>query len=312
MFGYALGERHGLGPTRGRFFGHVDFPRAIEGGLTGGMWSITTNPLRRPRGRWRVFLENLSALRRAIEGDGRFRVVRTLSEYRAARASGARCCLLAIQGGNALQGAPEGPASIPDRAITRVTLVHLTSSHYGATSSPFAKLSRARGLTALGASMVEQLDEERILVDLAHIDPPGFWDAVRAHDRSLPLIATHTGVSGVTPHWRNLDDDQLKAIADTGGTIGIIFSQAFLKRRGGPRDGRMVVEHMKHVIRAVGDDFVSIGSDFDGAIVPPPDLRSALAYPALVQHLLDEGVAERSILKILGENALRVLGAIRP
>lgn len=313
MFGYALGERHGLGPMRGRFFGHVDFPRAIEGGLTGGMWSITTNPLRRPSGRWRVFLENLSALRQVLEGSGgSFRLARTLGEYRAARAAGAHACLLAIQGGNALEAAPEGPASIPDRAITRVTLVHLTSSHYGATSSPFSRLSRVRGLTALGKAMVERLDAERILVDLAHVSVPGFWDAVAVHDRSLPLIATHTGVSGVTPHWRNLDDDQLKAIADTGGTIGIIFSQAFLRRPGGPRDGRMVVEHMKHVIRTVGDDFVSIGSDFDGAIVPPPDLRSASTYPVLVQHLLDASVPERSIQKILGENALRVLGAIRP
>lgn len=308
--GWDPAKRHRPGLFRGRFFGHLDEPRARAGGLTGAMWSITTNPFRSAAKRWAVFQANLQLIRGRLSSPP-FAIARTLSEYRAARASGAHACLLSIQGGNALEAAPEGPRSIPDKLITRVTLVHLLSSAFGVTSTPVPS-SRDRGLTALGKQMVEQLDAERILVDLAHIHPKSFWDAVAVHDRSLPLIVTHTGVSGVTPHWRNIDDDQIRAIADSGGTIGIIFSKSFLSRRGGPRDGRMVVEHMKHVIRVAGDDFVSIGSDFDGAIVPPPDLRSAEEYPVLVQHMLDEGIGERSIRKILGENALRVLGGIRP
>lgn len=313
IFGYDVERHHRRSPTFGRFIGHLDGPRIAEGGLTGAMWSITTNPFRTKAGRWTTFLRNLTHLRALVDRSGGFlRIARTHAEYLAARAAGAHVVLPSIQGGNALEGAPDGPASIPDRSITRVTLVHLTNSGYGTTSSPASAIRRQRGLTPLGKKLVEQLDAERVLVDLAHIHPDGFWDAVDAHDKALPLIATHTGVTGVTPHWRNLDDKQLKAIADSGGTVGIIFSWNFLDRPGGPRDSRMIIEHAEHVMKIVGEDFVSIGSDYDGMIMPPKDVRSGSTYPVLVQHLLDRGHSEARIQKFLGINALRVLQAIRP
>src|SRR5262249_20742595 len=159
------------------------------------------------------------------ETGGALRVARTLSEYRTAKESGAHACMLSVQGGNCFDAAPEGARAIPDRMITRVTLVHLTNSRLGARSAPVSILPRKskRGLSDSGRELVRALNEGRIFVDLAHIHPDGFWDAVAVHDPSQPLIATHTGVTGVTPHWRNLDDRQIKAIADTGGTIGIIY-----------------------------------------------------------------------------------------
>ena len=313
LWPYDVYRRHGLGVLRGRWFGHLDFPRILDAGLTGAMWAITTNPWRTPGGRWRVFLKNLERIRALIDGGGGlFRVVKTYAEYVEAQAAGAHACLLSIQGGNAIEAAPDGPASIPDDCIVRITLVHLVSSVYGITSSPMKLLNRDGGLTNHGRTLVRQMNDRRILVDLAHINPASFWDAHEVHDASQPLIATHTGVDGVRPHWRNLDDRQIKAIADTGGTVGVIYSQAFLARRGGPRDGRMVLEHMQHIIDVAGEDFVSIGSDYDGAIVPPPDLRDGRSYPRLVQHMLDAGWSTERIQKILGLNALRVLEAIRP
>jgi membrane dipeptidase len=313
LWGYDPFRRHGLGLLRGRYFGHLDLPRALAGGLTGGMWSITTNPFRSASSRWRVFLANLERLRALLDASaGRFRVVRSHAEYRAARAAGAHACLLSIQGGNALEAAPQGPASIPDGLITRVTLVHLTSSVYGVTSSPLALRRRGQGLTERGRILVRQLNEQRIFVDLAHINPEGFWDAVREHERSQPLIATHTGVSGVRPHWRNLDDRQIRAIAETAGTVGIIFAAGFLRTRGGPRDADMVVEHIAHVVRVAGDDFVSLGSDYDGAIVPPADLRSGESYVRLVQRMLDRRWNAERIRKILAGNFLRTFALLRP
>lgn len=313
VFGYDLHKAHGAAPFYGRLFGHLDFPRAYEGGLTGAMWSITTNPFRTERGRWEVFLENLAHLQSIVDATGgRAEVVKDHASYLAARRRGAHACLLAIQGGNALAAAPEGPASIPGDLITRVTLVHLTNSCYGATSAPFALWRGREGLSTKGKDFVRALNARRIFVDLAHINEQGFWDAVEVHDKSQPLIATHTGVSGVKKHWRNLDDRQVKAIADTGGTIGIIFSATFLATREGARDGAMVVEHMQHVIDVAGEDFVSIGSDFDGFIIPPKDLRSALGYPRLVQHMLDRGWSAERVKKVLGGNFLRAFESIRP
>ena len=313
LWGYDIFTRHRRALGGRHFFGHLDLPRMQEGGLSGAMWSITTNPFRPARNRWRVFEKNLARLRELIyRSREQLAEVRTLSEYREARAAGAHACLLSIQGGNALESAPDGIASIPDDVITRVTLIHLTSSCYGGSSTPVQGALSTKGLTTAGHALVEQLNAARVFVDLAHINEQAFWDVVKIHDTTQPLLATHTGVDGVRQHWRNLTDDQIKAVAETGGVVGIIFSTAFLARPGGPDDGRMIVEHMQHVIDVAGEDFVAVGSDYDGAISPPRDLWGGECYPRLVQHMLDRGWSEVRIEKVLGGNFLRAFGMIRP
>ncbi|HCH63981.1 MAG: hypothetical protein CL927_12670 [Deltaproteobacteria bacterium] len=313
LWGYSVHGRHRGGPLGRRFFGHVDLPRLQEGGLSGAMWSITTNPFRTPSSRWRTFQRNVRRLRTMTErSQGAMAITRTMSEYRAAQARGAHAVLPVIQGANAIEAAPEGVRSVPDNFIVRMTLVHLTNSVFGPTSSPHHLLQRNKHLSSRGAELVEQLNEQRVFVDLAHIHPTAFWDAVAVHDASQPLLSTHTGVDGVKRHWRNLDDRQLKAIADTGGTVGVIFSEHFLRTWRGPRDADMVIDHMAHIIATIGEDHVSVGSDFDGAIIPPPDLAGGDHYPVLVEKMLTRGWSEQRIRKILALNFLRCFEALRP
>jgi membrane dipeptidase len=276
------------------------------------MWSITTNPARSASSRWRVYQRNLAHFRQLVAASGgKLQFARNVKEYHAARESGAHAVLLAIQGGNALQAAPDLDAALADGLVTRVTLVHLTDSGFGGTSSPLS-LRRHRHLTEAGREFVQTLDRHRVFVDLAHIAAEGFWDAVEVHDRSLPLIATHTGVSGVKPHWRNLDDRQLRAIAETGGVVGIIFAGNFLARAGGPRGAGMVIEHMEHVIAVAGEATAALGTDYDGAVVPPQGLRDGLGVPRLVDAMLARGWPASRILAVLGGNALRAWQHLRP
>lgn len=313
LWGYDPLVRHASGPFGHRWFGHADLPRMRDGGIDGAMWSITTNPFRRPSQRWGVFRRNLGVLRGIIaRSEGAMVEVKTRREWDVARARGAHGCLVAIQGLNCVTGAPEGVRSLAGDDVVRATLVHLTDSLFGATSSPLGFLRRDKGLTARGREAVEHLNAQRIFVDLAHIHPSAFWDAVAVHDPSIPLIATHTGVVGVRPHWRNLDDAQLRAIADSGGVVGVIVAEQFLRRRGGPRDGRMVVEHLAHIANVAGEDAPAIGTDWDGAIVPPRDLGSVHTMPLLVQYMLDAGFSETRVRKILGENFLRAFAMLRP
>ena len=108
---------------------------------------------------------------------------------------------------------------------------------------------------------------------------------------------------GVFEHWRNIGDDQLRAVADKGGVVGVIFCPKFL---GG--DGLApVVAHMKHILDVVGEDVPALGSDWDGFIVPTRELQDPLGLPLLTDALLEAGVSERVIGKILRENVLRVL-----
>jgi membrane dipeptidase len=310
ILGYDLRKRHGRGLFGARFYSQVDFPRVLEARITGATWVITTNPLRSSRGRSLAFFRNVDRLQSVFRTvSDRFALVRTRAEYESARRAGLHGAFVGIQGGNALDHDLGDYRKIPDGLVTRVTLVHLSSSTLGSTSSPLGGTDR--GLSARGHELVHVLDEQRIFVDLAHISRKGFHEAVEAHDPSLPLIVTHTGVCGVHEHWRNLDDAQLRAIAQSGGTIGVMYQSSFLG--DSPWGGRAerIAMHLEHIVNVVGDDHASLGSDWDGAIVPPRDLATCSELPKLVQILLDRRHSPDRIQKILGGNFLRALALLR-
>jgi membrane dipeptidase len=309
LLGYDLTRRHGLGPLRGRWFHQADLPRAIEGGLTGATWSITTNVLANGDERVDNLVANVARLRSILESTGDARVVRDWAEYKAARRAGLHAAFVGIQGGNALDRAPHDIERLADGTILRVTLLHLTNSSIGTTSSPLAG-STDGGLTTRGRDFVQGLNAQKVFVDLAHVSRRTFWDTLGVHDRSQPLIATHTGVSGVMKHWRNLDDDQLRAIADTGGTIGVMLMARFLgKRREVNSD--TVVHHLAHIVETVGEDHASIGTDYDGWIRPPGDLPSCAELPRLTHAMLKRGWTPQRVRKVLGGNFLRTLRELR-
>ena len=311
IFGYDLRKRHGRGPFDARGLSMVDLPRVREACLSGGMWVITTNPVRTSEGRARAFHANLARLKSILSSAPHdVALVRTAAEYRGARREGKHAAFLAIQGGNALD-AP-GALEALDDSVVRVTLVHLSASSLGVTSSPAAGRRGARGLTDAGREYVRVLNQKRIFVDLAHVNRPGFFDAVAVHDRSQPLIVTHTGVSGVHPHWRNLDDAQLRAIADTGGTVGVMYQSSFLGDAFWGGRASRIVDHLEHIVRTVGEDHASLGSDWDGLILPPRDLPTPLELPRIVQLMLDRGFEPSRIQKILGGNFLRAVEHLRP
>jgi membrane dipeptidase len=313
LFGYDLTLRHGLGPTGGRFLGQADLPRLREAQLGGGIFSITTNPLRSASGRAKAFSRNLPRLKSILESaPEQVAIVRSAKAYRAARARGLLGAFLGIQGGNAVDA--EGALGLIDdddqglASVVRVTLVHLSSSSLGGTSSP---LGSSRGLTEAGRAFVQELNRRRIFADLAHASRQGFWDALEAHDRSLPAIVTHTGVSSVTPHWRNLDDMQIRAIANSGGVVGVMYQSTFLGDPLFAGRAESIVRHLEHVVRIGGEQCPALGSDFDGLIVPPKDLPSCLELPRLVEAMLARGFSERLIRGVLGENFLRSLELLR-
>ncbi|HEX4451991.1 MAG TPA: membrane dipeptidase [Kofleriaceae bacterium] len=316
-WGYRLDERHGHGLFGARIYSQVDLPRIREARVGGAVWSITTNPLRRTNSRAAAFLHNFSELRAIFERASGVALCRNAADYRAARAADKHAAFVGIQGGNALDADHALAAALAhcDGYLLRVTLVHLSTSALGTTSAPSAGARHGNGagkLTARGRDYVEQLDAARVFVDLAHINRIGFWDAVAAHDASLPLLVSHTGVTGVTPHWRNLDDDQLRAVAETGGVVGIIYQSSFL---GDPLLGgkcESIVAHLAHVVDTIGDDHAALGSDWDGAIFTPRDMPTCLELPRLVEHMLARGWSTARIHKILGGNFLRALAQLRP
>ncbi len=309
IFGYDLHRRHGTGLFGGRFYSQIDIPRMRDGQVTGATWVITTNPFRPGGGRPGAFFKNLERLKRTLERAPDIAVVRNTAEYRAARAAGKHGAFLGIQGGNALDQDLADLDRIPDGLILRITLVHLSTSSLGVTSSPAAGSRKDEGLSNLGREYVRKLNERKIFLDLAHINRAGFFDALAHHDASQPALVTHTGVCGVHRHWRNLDDEQLRAIADLGGTIGVMYQQSFLGR--GEVTSERVVDHIAHIVETVGEDHAALGSDWDGAITPPRDLVTPYELPRLVDHMLRRGWSIERVRKVMGGNFLRVVEALR-
>jgi membrane dipeptidase len=238
-------------------------------------------------------------------------VVADAGGYGRARAEGRLAVFLAVQGGNALDSADD-VRLLPDGAVLRITLMHLTDSVLGATSSPLGRSRGRGGLTPAGRAMVEALNERRILVDLAHASKRTFSDALAVHDTGFPPVVTHTGVSAVRQSWRNLDDDQIRAVADRGGVVGIMYHRGFLGRPSWRVGAEAIVRHLEHAIAVGGEDVAALGSDWDGLIVTPRDMPTALDLPVLVDRMLARGWDEARIRRVLGTNALRLIAAIRP
>ena len=302
VLGYDLLRSHGRGLLGGRLYSQLDVPRMRAAGMTGGVFSIATNPFRSRAGRRTTLLANLARLQAALEGDPGVAVVADAAGYRRARAEGRMGCFLAVQGGNAVTAADV--ASLPD-VVSRVTIVHLTRSALGSPARPFG--GHRRGLTAAGAEYVAALDARRILVDLAHVNEAGFWGALAVHDRSIPAIVSHTGVRAVHDVWRNIDDAQIRAIADTGGVVGIMYHSGFL----GDSSAAAVVRHLEHVVDVGGEDCAALGSDWDGLIVTPRDMRTVTDLPVLLSAMRSTGFSDDLVAKISAANYLRVVESVR-
>ena len=153
------------------------------------------------------------------------------------------------------------------------------------------------------------LNEKKIFVDLAHISRRGFFDAVAVHDKTQPLMVTHTGIAGVYEHWRNLTDAQVRAVADTGGCVGVMFQSGFLAKRGASVE--TIVDHIAHIIDIAGEDVPAIGTDYDGAISPPPELPTIVELPRVADAMLRRGWSAERVQKILGGNFLNVVERLR-
>lgn len=308
---YDVQKSHDSGPLSARWFGQVDLPRLQRAGVGAATWSITTNPWRRIRDRLRALVANYRRLVTLLNHvDSGASCVTNYREYLAARNAGRHAAFMAIQGGNALSD-PRSCDVFPVERLLRVTLVHLTNSDLGTTSSPL-RLGDDRGLLARGRELVRELESRGTLVDLAHSSQRLFWDVVSEHDRSRPLIVSHTGLAAVHRHWRNLDDHQLRAIANSGGVVGILYHGPFL---GDPPWGgrvRTIARHLAHGIKTIGARHMALGSDWDGLIATPLDMPTCTEFPRLVQALLDERIPEHDIVSVLGRSALELIARTRP
>jgi membrane dipeptidase len=158
-------------------------------------------------------------------------------------------------------------------------------------------------LTDFGRKVVQEMNKLGMMVDVSHLSDLAFWDVLEVS--TAPVIASHSCCRALHSHPRNLSDQQIKALAQNKGVVGINFFSTFLS--GAKASLEDVVRHIEHICDLVGPEYVGIGSDYDGCTSLPHGLEDVAHLPALTQALLAEGYSSLDVAKIMGGNFLRVI-----
>ncbi len=169
----------------------------------------------------------------------------------------------------------------------------------------------ARTLTADGRRLIGEMRTQQVIPDVSHLKPAAF-DDVLACDDGL-VVASHSNAHAVHPHRRNLTDDQIRAVAERDGLVGIVLYNPFLGE--GHVTLETVLDHIQHMVELVGSDHVGLGSDLDGGFPPadaPQGIDSVADLRRIGEGLLRRGLDAQAIGDILEHNWVRVLRRALP
>jgi membrane dipeptidase len=312
--------------------GHLDLPRARQGGFTGGLFAVFCPPIERGPGNDQLMKESrydiplppglaltdaqqaaiamiagLFRIERASKGG--VRICRSAADIDRAAEADALAAVLHIEGAEPIDADLKMLDILYQAGLRSIGPVWSRSNIFGH-GVPFRFPSTpdtGPGLTDAGKALIKACNELKVLIDLSHLNEKGFWDVAKLSD--APLVASHSNAHAVSPHSRNLTDDQLRAIRDSGGLAGINYATSFLRE-----DGRMnadtpldqMVRHADHLIEILGIDGVGLGSDFDGAVIPAA-IGDVAGLPKLVEAFRAAGYDEETIRKICRDNWVSVL-----
>lgn len=158
----------------------------------------------------------------------------------------------------------------------------------------------------MGVRVVSVANRLGLIVDLAHISEPGFWDVLSVTER--PVLVSHANARAQCEHRRDLTDAQLRALARNGGVIGISFCPAFVHPEGATLE--RVADHMVHAALTAGPAHVGLGSDFEGIEATPEGLEDVTRLPRLTEELLRRGFSGEEVAGILGGNVFGLMGEV--
>ncbi|WP_238369763.1 dipeptidase [Heliomarina baculiformis] len=309
--------------------GHIDVPKAQEGGFAGGFFAIwvrspgpggfSLNDLKPPYDvplpkmvdqaeAWEI-VERSANILQALDKAGAVRICRTVDEIEAARADGVIAAIMHVEGAEAIGPELSELDRLYDMGLRSLGPVWSRETIFGH-GVPFRYPSDGDigvGLTEAGKALVARSNELKILIDLSHLNAAGIADVAKISD--APLVATHSNAWAVSPHARNLTDPQLQLIADSGGVVGLNFECSFMRPDGVPNVDTPRADAMAqldYLLDKLGEDGVTLGSDYDGC-KPPQWLNRADKLPNLVRAMEQHGYAPERIEKICWGNWMRVL-----
>ena len=295
---YQLEQEAGQGSLKQRPQGQVDIKRLQE-----AKWLSFCSYGGSPTG----YLAQSSALKqikllyRELRVNPELMLAFNQADVIKAQQEGKIAVILSLEGGEALG---DDPGLLEVFYRLGVRSLGLTWNQRNLLASGVDDDDSGGGLTALGGEAVKVAQNLGILLDVSHLSARSFWDLID-HARG-PVIASHSSAFALCPHPRNLTDQQARAVAQTGGVIGVNFHSPFLCKQGGAKliD---VVNHIDYLVQLVGPEHVGLGSDFDGIPAGPQGLEGPHRFPDLARALTERGYKDQEVRAIMGLNFLRVL-----
>lgn len=309
--------------------GHIDLPRAQQGGLGGGFFAmfVPADPAQSldamaaaaenalpppvPLGFSQQITMAMMALLYRLEEQsaGQLKVVRTADELSNCIATGTLAAIMHIEGAEAIDPDLDVLEVFYKAGLRSLGIVWSRPNIFGE-GVPFViphSPDTGPGLTDAGRNLVRACNRLGIMLDLSHLNEKGFWDVAELTD--APLVASHSNAHVLCEMTRNLTDKQLAAIAESDGMVGVNFGTGFLRPDGRgnsaiPLDS--IIEHVDYLVERLGIDRVGFGSDFDGTTVPD-ELQDVAGFPRLLGALRAKGYDDAALRKLSHENWVRVL-----
>ncbi|MET9256518.1 membrane dipeptidase [Streptomyces sp. NPDC003717] len=307
----------------GGFFRERWLPQLLAGGVGIQVLPVFVDDQYRPEGALRQTLRMIECAHVLAEANAdRVALCRTGAEIDAALAGGRIALVLA------LESAPGVDASVElFSTLYRLGVRVASIAHWGRT--PLADGSRedATGsrLTAPGVRAVREMERLGMLFDISHLGASGVEHVLEL--ATQPLIATHSSARALRDHHRNLTDDQIRGVAGTGGVVCVNFVPDFLTDDPAKVSADRIVDHIEHIADVAGIEHVGLGPDFVREVIadvtPPccenlddedplfdfPGLEGPAGLPLVTEALERRGLPEEDVLRVLGGNVRRLLGA---
>jgi len=203
----------------------------------------------------------------------------------------------------------EGAYGVFDLSALRIfyqlglRLITLTWNYSNHLATGIGEDKGNKGITEMGKSFIAEMNRLGIIIDVSHISPGSFWDVIKYSKK--PIVASHSNVKNICNHPRNLNDDQIIAIANSGGIIGINFYPKFLSNST-RADIFDIIKHINYIKELVGIEYIGFGTDYDGIDYTPEGMEDISSMKNLKKILLENNFKMSEINKLFHGNWLRV------
>lgn len=249
-------------------------------------------------------LERLSKITEQVEKYQAFMgIARTSDDVYRLKREGKKSILLGVENGYAIGKDLEKLERLKALGVSYITLCHNGDNDICDSAAGNAEWG---GLSPFGKELVAEMNRLGLLIDVSHAADSTFYDVLKYSTK--PVVASHSAARALCRHRRNLDDDQIRALAAQGGVMQVCLYKEFINEESDRASLSDVIKHISHVIEVGGIDAVGIGSDFDGdgEVI---GCRAANELIQITQRLIAEGFDDACIEKIWGGNFLRALCA---